>query len=81
MQGASKPNSPLYELQKIQRAIDSTTDIDKKRDLVNLKANQLSCCPPSTTVNDSLEYKDTREAIQRRLLDITGLKQYFRNER
>jgi len=78
MQGASKPNSPLYELQKVERAIERENDNSKKEQLIKLRDNQLRCCPPSTTVNDSLEYKDTREAIQERLLDITGLKVYFR---
>lgn len=77
MRGASKPNSPLFEIKKIDREILRSKDHDEKVRLSTLRDNLIKCCPSSTTVNDALEFKDLIKAINKRLIDITGIKAYY----
>ena len=82
MRGPSKPNSPVFELTKVDKAItkaanrgQDTTHLERLRDSI------ANCCPTQSTVNDALMYKDQRAAVMSRIADITGIDKYMLNGR
>ena len=78
MEGPSKPNSPLFELNKIQRDIvKAERNGWATEDLKALKETIKGCCPTSSTVKDSLIYKPHRAAILNRIVELTGLDAYI----
>ena len=72
-EGVKKPHSAIYEIQRIERL-----ERDKKVDLSELKQTLKNCCPPESTVSDSIDFKDLREAILERLIEISGISGYMK---
>lgn len=72
-EGVKKPHSTIYELQRIERL-----ERDKKIDLSELKQTLKNCCPPESTVSDSIDFKNFREAIIERLIEISGISGYMK---
>lgn len=80
--GPSKPNSPIFELNKINKEIDKAARAKKPTDsLEALKATIEGCCPSGSTVQDSLIYKSERAGILKRILQITGIGEYITDDR
>lgn len=73
-EGIKKPHSALYEIQRIEREEKKTG-----ADLSELKEAILKCCPPDSTVSDSISFKPLRDAILNRIIEITGLEEYIDN--
>lgn len=80
MKGPSKPNSPVFELAKVDKAIRKARDNNWDTiQLERLRDSIVNCCPTQSTVNDSLVFKDQRVAVLKRIADITGIRDYMTN--
>ena len=80
MKGPAKPNSPIFELNKIEREIKNTErNGGDTKHLERLRESISTCCPPESTVYDGLMYKEQRVAIMRMLDEQLNLSKYMDN--